>query len=114
MSSPSEELRRAIQALRELFQLAVSDVELKLGGPLGVEAQKSFRFWLARAYEVGRDSHSATTITPDVVVTYLELKNELYRSRDNATRQHLLNKLDGLWGSMSSSERERVRGHSAR
>lgn len=46
--------KRFVEDLRQLVELAASDIE-RAQGPLTLEAQRKLRFWLSRAFELGRD-----------------------------------------------------------
>ncbi len=46
-------IAQAIEDIRDLVTLASSDLEQAMGGPLTLEALRSLRNWVARAYEAG-------------------------------------------------------------
>jgi hypothetical protein len=45
--------KRALENLRQLSALALSDLEATMGGSLTPAAQTALRGWLARAFEAG-------------------------------------------------------------
>lgn len=55
MSSPDELAARAIQDIRDLVELARTELAEAQGGELSLDSLQIISYWLARAWEAGRD-----------------------------------------------------------
>lgn len=50
-----KEAERAIEALRQIQTLARDELATKLGGAMSAETMRILSYWIARAWEAGRD-----------------------------------------------------------